>query len=67
MPLLDRTVESRQESIEWRKWSWIGKGPRDGNRTTANHHEHSYAICRHPNHEVICADTLVYFFLNDII
>ncbi len=33
MPLLDRTVENRQESIGSREGGVIGKGPRDGNRT----------------------------------
>ncbi len=31
--LLDRKVESRQESIGWREGGGIGRGPRDRNRT----------------------------------
>ncbi len=40
MPLLNMTVEIRQESIGWKKSNGIGKGPWAGNQTTYRHAAH---------------------------
>ncbi len=53
MPVMDRTVEDKQENIEWRDRNGISKGPQDGNQTQV---AASCVICWRTNHKAIGAD-----------